>query len=487
MRKTSLTPKSHLFIILVFSLILGSCSSPTLTPNPNNPSDPPLPVAQSTPTHRPENNAQPPVGLPNPASTFCAEQGYKLEIRTAADGSQAGFCIFPDGSECDEWSFFRGECTAASPTSASVTPVAGETPQITPQETRLPAGILVNPGTDQVITLYNPEGGLVGAWQTTLPAPASAVHLAGSIASGVDNTPLVFPGTQNEILGLKVSQAGQITGLLDFPRGIVFTDLIGAPGNPWVAYSVIEPQKDGSSLMSKLYIGEYDKLAAVEPTIVVENKEARILLPVALRMQSGVPQGIWYTYSVWGIGGDSFVAPNAGLYYLDLLSGSTHEYLTIEQRFSNLSPDQIWAAWTPDLPDAAMNLTNLDSGETISFPLLPESERGAVHAFISPDNTYFAWMEGKGNAFDGNLKATLRVGTLEGNVIAEFPADAFNEVSKAGVGGLIQTLGWMDPHTLLVQTYLPGDEGSGEIVGLDVISGEISPYTAGRFVGFAYP
>jgi putative hemolysin len=52
--------------------------------------------------------------LPNPASVYCEEQGYKLEIRTATDGSQSGFCIFPDGSECDEWAFFRGECAPAS-------------------------------------------------------------------------------------------------------------------------------------------------------------------------------------------------------------------------------------------------------------------------------------------------------------------------------------------------------------------------------------
>jgi len=48
--------------------------------------------------------------LPNPASAYCEEQGYQVEIRTAADGSQQGFCIFPDGSECEEWAFYRGEC-----------------------------------------------------------------------------------------------------------------------------------------------------------------------------------------------------------------------------------------------------------------------------------------------------------------------------------------------------------------------------------------
>lgn len=54
------------------------------------------------------------ANMPNPASAYCEEQGYTLEIRTAEDGSQSGFCIFPDGSECDEWVFFRGECSPAS-------------------------------------------------------------------------------------------------------------------------------------------------------------------------------------------------------------------------------------------------------------------------------------------------------------------------------------------------------------------------------------
>lgn len=48
--------------------------------------------------------------LPNPASKFCIDQGYNLTIRTNPDGSQTGYCIFPDGKECEEWAYFRGEC-----------------------------------------------------------------------------------------------------------------------------------------------------------------------------------------------------------------------------------------------------------------------------------------------------------------------------------------------------------------------------------------
>jgi hypothetical protein len=49
--------------------------------------------------------------MPNPASVFCVENGNKLEIQTAEDGSQSGICVFPDGSVCDEWAYFRGECS----------------------------------------------------------------------------------------------------------------------------------------------------------------------------------------------------------------------------------------------------------------------------------------------------------------------------------------------------------------------------------------
>lgn len=56
------------------------------------------------------DNAPSDVGLPNPASVYCEEQGYRVEMRTDDEGNQYGVCIFPDGSECDEWAFYRGEC-----------------------------------------------------------------------------------------------------------------------------------------------------------------------------------------------------------------------------------------------------------------------------------------------------------------------------------------------------------------------------------------
>jgi putative hemolysin len=80
--------------LIVGALVVGACGAePT-----------PTPVATEAPP-----------GLPNPASQYCLDQGYQLDIRTAADGSQAGYCIFPDGTECDEWAFFRNECGPGTP------------------------------------------------------------------------------------------------------------------------------------------------------------------------------------------------------------------------------------------------------------------------------------------------------------------------------------------------------------------------------------
>jgi putative hemolysin len=49
------------------------------------------------------------LNIENPASVFCVDNGGILEIRDGIEG-QVGVCIFPNGSECDEWEYMRGEC-----------------------------------------------------------------------------------------------------------------------------------------------------------------------------------------------------------------------------------------------------------------------------------------------------------------------------------------------------------------------------------------
>jgi len=65
--------------------------------------------------------------MPNPASVYCEKNGYTLEIRTAANDSQSGVCVFPDGSTCDEWAYYRGECGPAAQKSPTPTMIVEAT------------------------------------------------------------------------------------------------------------------------------------------------------------------------------------------------------------------------------------------------------------------------------------------------------------------------------------------------------------------------
>ena len=85
------------FLLGVFSLLLAACGGETSTPVAN-------------------------VSLANPASVYCEENGGTVDLRSDNEGNVSGICIFPDGSECDEWAFFRGECApgeAESPAAAT--------------------------------------------------------------------------------------------------------------------------------------------------------------------------------------------------------------------------------------------------------------------------------------------------------------------------------------------------------------------------------
>jgi hypothetical protein len=64
----------------------------------------------------PSEKGEQSLNMANPASVYCEEQGYQLEMREDENG-QYGVCIFPDGSECDEWAYFRGECAPGDPES----------------------------------------------------------------------------------------------------------------------------------------------------------------------------------------------------------------------------------------------------------------------------------------------------------------------------------------------------------------------------------
>ena len=111
--------------LILAGLLLIGC---TATNNQIEPTEPPV-------------TADEPVGLANPASVYCTEQGGSLEIHTDEAGGQNGICLFDDGSECEEWAYFRGECAPGNTqlfdtvwnlqSYGDQSPIAGTTPTLT--------------------------------------------------------------------------------------------------------------------------------------------------------------------------------------------------------------------------------------------------------------------------------------------------------------------------------------------------------------------
>jgi len=134
--------------LVLTTLIISGCGAPTARP-----------TEIPTPT---------PVGLPNPASAYCEEQGYTVEIRTDASGGQYGVCVFPGGNECEEWAYYRGECSPDTP--------AEEVP---PTEQPGPAGGLPVVGWLGYVA-STPGGAQFDDYVVLMPEGAGEIGIAGA-------------------------------------------------------------------------------------------------------------------------------------------------------------------------------------------------------------------------------------------------------------------------------------------------------------------
>ena len=89
-------------------LVFGCAGNPGQQPAaPQNNSGQNISVPVQPPASGQNNTTQ----LANPASVNCVSKGYTLEIRKGANGGEVGYCVFGNGSECEEWAYFRGGCS----------------------------------------------------------------------------------------------------------------------------------------------------------------------------------------------------------------------------------------------------------------------------------------------------------------------------------------------------------------------------------------
>ncbi|TNG95732.1 DUF333 domain-containing protein [Pasteurellaceae bacterium USgator11] len=56
-----------------------------------------------------ESGDSPAIGMPNPASEYCVQQGGKLEMKQDKDGNEYALCHLPDGRVIEEWELFRSQ------------------------------------------------------------------------------------------------------------------------------------------------------------------------------------------------------------------------------------------------------------------------------------------------------------------------------------------------------------------------------------------
>ena len=90
-------------LVVVIVIILVSLTSKVTKTNP-------MPSITEEPTTEDITNTQ----MANPASVNCVNKGGKLSIVDKSEG-QVGMCTLSDGTVCEEWAYFRGECATPSP------------------------------------------------------------------------------------------------------------------------------------------------------------------------------------------------------------------------------------------------------------------------------------------------------------------------------------------------------------------------------------
>ena len=99
-------PRTLLLILILTLLVsISACRGQTEAPPSSAEDSPPIPETVQT-TEEAQDEF---IGMPNPASFYCQELGYQLEMRETEEGTQ-GVCVFFDGTECEEWDFLAGRC-----------------------------------------------------------------------------------------------------------------------------------------------------------------------------------------------------------------------------------------------------------------------------------------------------------------------------------------------------------------------------------------
>jgi hypothetical protein len=404
-------------------------------------------------------------------------------------GTQAVSPPAPNPSETQQSPLTPTASATPSPACTPIHPGAAVLP--------LPAGIAA--GLDENLALKNTQGDALSTRPVTGMTfmRSEQAHLAGNLAMGANALPIAYYTLQNG--GTLRSNNNNI--LSDIAPAPNLTFLAGAEGSPFLAFVTLDMMNQWTN---RLYAGNLADVPGLQPRLTwippQDGHFGNAILPLAVHSEAGQADGIWFTYTMVGIG-DVIYPPENGLYYLDLGSNQSTEFLGTENAMGGFSPDQTLAAYgpgqggKPGLIRNGFTVRNLVSCQETYLAFNPASNLGGGWMVFSPDNQFVAWTEASG---PGNMEATLRLRVARTTGESLFDAPVANLTSFLGgehPTGL-RPAGWIANHLLVMEMDLEAIHHSILVVWapdpsqpIDPVLGanQSFPIADGSFIGFIYP
>ncbi|MBU2611867.1 MAG: hypothetical protein KJ606_13115 [Chloroflexi bacterium] len=364
------------------------------------------------------------------------------------------------------------------------------------QSLTLPAAIAA--GNNETIALYNFQGGAIALRPVTGISWMSEnqVHLAGALSQGVNNFPIVYYSLQNGGT-LRSNVNNVITDLASAPNLMAIK---GAEGNPYLAFDTIDMM---AGSINQVYAGSLAELSAMQPRMTwnppQQGGPGNAIQPMAIQFTAGQAQGLWFTYTMEGIGNINF-PPYRGLTYLDLGSNQTTEFIAPTLALGGMSPDQTLVASAPNAGGSpwitnGFSIRNLVTCQETNISLNSGSNLGAGFMVFSPDNQFVAWLEASGPS---NMEAEfrLRVARTDGTSVFDAPAANLSGFLGGEAVSFPRPVGWSSNHLLLLEIYSETLNRSVLVIWapdptqpLDPVLGanQSAPIADGAFLGFVYP
>jgi putative hemolysin len=347
---------------------------------------------------------EPTTGMANPASVYCEGQGYTLEMRTDADGGQHGVCVFPDGSECEEWTFYRGEC---GPVPSDVeqpvevpTVAPTEVPTVQPTETPAP----VEPAETWVyVDLMPDESGTTLTWADSLGGAANSVPAPGARYRVLGEWVYYQEGTSGTVH--RVNEAGQ-DERFDFMA-------LSGDSNESVTWAI---SPDGSQIVWLRGLFEQDANGEVTLTSALyvaptATGETRLLTTYVahehwfLAPWAFSPDGARIFVYLWPFSVGTVFPTYGGFGVLDIVSGEleidppSELYPGPAAALSDDGTRLVRFEREADLGYYRVNLTDVASGQTTEITTIPLGAEpvNPGDALFSPDSSTLVYVVAYGN------------------------------------------------------------------------------------------